>query len=123
MEYICKIREIYKALYIFEKEFAEKHRITINEAMLLCCMKEGLVKTANEICDYIGLSNSRGSRIIHQMEEKAFIKREIGKKDKRQMIFSLTDEGFDKIRTLEEYDVNYANFIKRISSEMGKNNN
>lgn len=34
MESICAIKDIYKALYQFEKTFAEVHDITINEAMV-----------------------------------------------------------------------------------------
>ena len=61
MESICAIKDIYKALYQFEKTFAEVHDITINEAMLLCCLKDGETKSAGMICEYIGLSNSRVS--------------------------------------------------------------
>ena len=46
MESICAIKDIYKALYQFEKTFAEVHDITINEAMLLCCLKDGETKSA-----------------------------------------------------------------------------
>lgn len=41
MESICRIKEINKELYQFEKAFVERHGITINEAMLLCCLKQG----------------------------------------------------------------------------------
>ena len=64
MEPICIIKEIYKTLYQFEKTFAEAHDITINEAMLLCCLKSGEAKSAGSICEYIGLSNSRVSKVI-----------------------------------------------------------
>ena len=60
MEPICAIKDIYKILYQFEKNFSEVHAITINEAMLLCCLKDNEAKSAGMICDYIGLSNSRG---------------------------------------------------------------
>ena len=50
MESICAIKDIYKALYQFEKTFAEVHDITINEAMLLCCLKDGETKSAGMIC-------------------------------------------------------------------------
>ena len=64
MESICAIKDIYKTLYQFEKVFAEVHDITINEAMLLCCLKDGETKSAGMICEYIGLSNSRVSKVI-----------------------------------------------------------
>ena len=40
METICAIKDIYKTLYQFEKSFADKNDITINEAMILCCLKD-----------------------------------------------------------------------------------
>ena len=55
MEPICAIKDIYKILYQFEKNFSEVHAITINEAMLLCCLKDNEAKSAGMICDYIGL--------------------------------------------------------------------
>ena len=70
MESICAIKDIYKALYQFEKTFAEVHDITINEAMLLCCLKDGETKSAGMICEYIGLSNSRVSKVITAAEKK-----------------------------------------------------
>ena len=80
MESICAIKDIYKALYQFEKTFAEVHDITINEAMLLCCLKDGETKSAGMICEYIGLSNSRVSKVITAVENKGYIRRNINKK-------------------------------------------
>ena len=53
MESICAIKDIYKALYQFEKTFVEVHDITINEAMLLCCLKDGETKSAGMILSLI----------------------------------------------------------------------
>ena len=99
MELICQIKDIYKALYAFEKDFVKKFNMTINEAMLLCCMKDKQSHSAYEIAEFIGLSNSRVSKIITSVEEKAWITREIGIEDKRKMIFSLSEEG-EKIMEL-----------------------
>ena len=84
MERICVIKDIYKALYRFERDFADEHGITINEAMVLCALREGETRTAGALSEYVGLSNSRVSK-------------EIAPHDKRQMVFSLTDEGRAKI--------------------------
>jgi len=80
MEPICAIKDIYKILYQFEKTFAEVHDITINEAMLLCCLKDGETKSAGMICEYIGLSNSRVSKVITAVENKGY-------RDRPQEIF------------------------------------
>ena len=54
METICAIKDIYKTLYQFEKSFADKNDITINEAMILCCLKDNQAKSAGALRDFIG---------------------------------------------------------------------
>ena len=103
MEPICKLKDIYKALYNFEKGFAEKHGITINEGMLLCCLKDGKSKSA-----FVGLSNSRVSRVINTVEEKGYISREMGVVDKRQMIFTLTDSGKQKTKEMQSQGIDFS---------------
>lgn len=111
MEPICRLKDIYKALYAYEKQFAEEAGITINEGALLCCLKDGKPKSANELADFIGLSGSRVSRIIHILEEKGFILREIGISDKRQMIFTLTDAGIRKIKEMGDFNIDVNSLI------------
>lgn len=115
MEAICKLKDIYKSLYNFEKEFAEKNGITINEGMLLCCMKDGRPRVANELCEFIGLSNSRVSRIITTVETKGYIARQMGTSDKRQMIFSLTQNGKKKIKEMMKQDINLSALVKSLT--------
>lgn len=115
METICKIKDIYKALYHFEKEFADNNGITINEGMVLCCLKNNEPKSANELCDYVGLSNSRVSRVINTVEAKGYIKRHMGTKDKRQMIFTLTDLGKQKITEMLSKDLDISALASQIN--------
>lgn len=116
MEKICKIKDLYRTLYLFEREFQDKNDITVNEAMLLCSLKDGVSRSANEICEFIGLSSSRGSRIINSTEQKGFLIREMGKEDKRQMIFTLTKSGLTKIEEVSgknlEISVELENLLK-----------
>lgn len=116
MELICRLKDIYKTLYAYEKQFAEEAGITINEGALLCCMKDGKPKSANELADFIGLSGSRVSRIIHTMEEKGFVFREIGVLDKRQMIFTLTDVGRAKIKEMQSFNVDVHSLMSQLKS-------
>lgn len=108
MEQICKLKDIYKALYNFEKEFADKNGITINEGMILCCLKDGKSRTANELCEFVGLSNSRVSRIINTVEEKGYITREMGETDKRQMIFALSESGKIKAKEMLKQEMDFS---------------
>lgn len=114
MEPICALKDIYKALYQFEKEFSETHNITINEAMLLCCLKGEENKTAGTICEYIGLSNSRVSKVITAVENKGFIIRKISSEDKRQMLFNLTPEGKEKVQQMQHSELNIGSLYKTL---------
>ncbi len=107
MESICKLKDIYKALYNFEKEFAEKNGITINEGMILCCLKDGKPKSANELCEFVGLSNSRVSRVINTVETKGYIVRAMGAVDKRQMIFTLSESGKTKVKEMLKQEMDF----------------
>lgn len=114
-EPICRLKDIYKALYSFEKGFSESNGITINEGMVLCCMKDGRSRSANELCEFVGLSNSRVSRIITTVESKGFILREMGSKDKRQMIFSLTNVGKGKIKEMLAQEMDFSQLRTQLS--------
>lgn len=114
MELICQIKEVYKSLYSFEKEFVKNFDMTINEAMLLCCMKDGQPHSAYEIAEFIGLSNSRVSKIIMSVEERAWITREIGTDDKRKMIFSLSKTGEEIVKTMRKQPIPLDDVLSKL---------
>lgn len=115
VEPICRLKDIYKALYQFEKDFSESNGITINEGMILCCLKEGKSKAANELCDFVGLSNSRVSRVINSVESKGYISRQMGETDKRQMIFTLTSLGKEKVKEILSKNMDLSALAKQLS--------
>ena len=117
MELICQIKDVYKALYTFEKEFSEGFGMTINEAMLLCCMKDGKERPANEIAEFIGLSNSRVSKIITSVEEKGWIVRAMGAEDKRKMIFSLSKAGKMVVKTMKDKQIPLNGVLSALINE------
>ena len=117
MELICQIKDVYKALYTFEKEFSEGFGMTINEAMLLCCMKDGKERPANEIAEFIGLSNSRVSKIITSVEDKGWIVRMMGTEDKRKMIFSLTKTGKVIVKKMRDKQIPLNGVLSRLITE------
>lgn len=114
MELICQIKDVYKSLYSFEKEFVKRFEMTINEAMLLCCMKDGQPRSAYEIAEFIGLSNSRVSKIITSVEEKGWITREIGTDDKRKMIFSLSKAGEKVVETMKKQPIPLDDVLSKL---------
>ena len=116
MEPICRIKEIYKALYQFEKAFAERHGITINEAMLLCCLKQGGARTAGTLCDFVGLSGPRVSKVITTVERKGYLHRTISPQDRRQMLFSLTELGAEKIRQMQHETLGFDKLFAQLKA-------
>lgn len=118
MEPICRIKELYKTLYQFEKLFAERYAVTINEAMLLCCLRDGESRTAGALCDYVGLSGSRVSKIITSVENKGLIRRGIGLQDRRQMLFSLTEAGAAKLWQMHDAAAELEALFARLKSAL-----
>ncbi len=101
---LCRIRDIYRSIASFELNFEQKYDICLNEGMLLCSLK-GNKYSSSELAEVLGLSNSNTSKVIKSVEQKGFVKRNIGKDDKRQMYFTLTDSGksiLDNIKCEEE---------------------
>ena len=91
MNTICKMRDIYKALSIFETAFEKVYGISLNEAMVLCALREaGKEITSTAIAERTEMAPSHTSKVIRAVEDKGLIRRALGEVDKRQMYFSLT---------------------------------
>lgn len=96
MKTFCTLRNIYRSIREFELKFQEQHSLCLNEGMLLCTLQSGQ-HSSSEIAEKLGLTNSNTSKIIKSVEEKGFIERILGKDDKRQMYFIITDSGHKKL--------------------------
>jgi DNA-binding MarR family transcriptional regulator len=114
MDSICQLKDIYKSLYRFEKEFQSRYDMTINEAMVLCFLYSGETHTAGDICDFIGLSASRVSKVINSVENLGYIERNISPTDKRQMLFVLTTSGLRKITEMKKSNFTTADLYQQL---------
>lgn len=106
-------------LYQFEKDFQEAHHISINDAMVLCCLKNGDEKSAGEVCEFVGLSNSRVSKVLCSVEDQGYIARRLGSSDRRQMFFSLTEKGQQKMKEMMGKKLHFTDLLKTISKQCG----
>lgn len=97
---LCKIRDLYRSIAEFEVGFQEKYDLCLNEGMLLCTLGENKL-TSSELAEVLGLTPSNTSKVIKSVENKGFIKRNIGKSDKRQMHFTLTKNGREALDNLK----------------------
>ena len=97
---LCQIRNVYRAMYEFEFEFQDSYDLCLNEGMLLCSLNQQKY-SSNELAGLLGLSKSNTSKVIKSVENKSLIKRIVGKEDKRQMYFVLTDAGQKKLESIK----------------------
>lgn len=112
---IYKIKNIHKILYMLDKEFSEDNGITLNEAIVIYSLSAQWDSCASYLSDQLGLSNSRTSKILLNLERKRYIKRKIGKEDKRLMLFSLTEKGKCKKEEIQRNERIYIQFIASLS--------
>jgi len=104
MKKLCAIRDVCRSISDYENKFQKDFSMCLNEAMILCCLKESRL-SSGEIADEISLTCSNTSKLIRSVEEKGYIKRVLGDKDKRQMYFVLTKEGKKILNEIEERDL------------------
>lgn len=116
MENICRLRRIFSLVYRLERSIKKRFGITANEIMVLCLLNVTKL-SAGELSREMGISESRMSKIIDSLEKNGYVLREVDPKDKRKMIFSITEKGIDKVREFEESDFEVPDIdIDRLSS-------
>lgn len=108
---LCKIRDVARFIAEFEQELQAEFGINLNEAMLLCSLKEQESLSSGEISQLLALKASNTSKVIGSAEDKGFIKRSNGKEDKRQMYFSLTRKGIEKIKSIYDSSISIPNIV------------
>lgn len=110
---ICVMRELMMALSDFENKLLDAHGVSLNEAMMLCALG-GECVTASVIAERIGLRPSHASKVIGALEERGYLKRELGKQDKRQMYLSLTNEGRKCLDRIKAYQFEVPDLLKPV---------
>lgn len=90
---LCKIREIYRTIQLFEQDFEKEYQISLNEGMLLCILAKAGTASSGYLANELGLTCSNTSKVIKSVEKKGLIARELGQQDRRQMYFSLSPGG------------------------------
>lgn len=100
MKTLCAFRELYRAMAQYEQDFYSTHGLNLNEGMLLCTIADQNL-TASDLAGKNELSCSNCSKVIKSLEDKGFIERALGKEDKRQMFFSLSENGKFQLKKLK----------------------
>lgn len=101
---LCQLRDIYRAITDFENQFSHVHGLSLNEGMLLCTLSGSGTLSSGEIAEMLGLTNSNASKVIRSVENKGLVERTLGNEDRRQMYFTLTNEGKKTISEIKTED-------------------
>lgn len=109
---LCKIRTMYKLIALFETELESKYSVSLNEGMLLCILSKQKQLSSGEIAEQLSLTTSNASKVIKAVESKKLIRRVIGKSDKRQMYFSITEKGLNILSNIKCADLNLPDELK-----------
>lgn len=117
MEILCKMREIYRAIGEVEEQIDKLYGISLNEGMLLCCLRKTTSMCASDIAQQLGLTMSNTSKVIRSVEEKGFVVRDLNKEDKRKMFFTLTDSGKEVIEGVSVNNIDIPNELMLIFKE------
>lgn len=113
MECICVIKDIYKAITSFEENFLNDFDLCINEALVLCCLKNKQL-SSSELAEQAGLKFSHASKIIKSIEDKGLIKRTIGHSDKRYMNFELSAAGQEMLKKIESNQLDIPELLRPV---------
>lgn len=113
MEKLCKIRDLQRAVNQFETSFGKMYGICLNEGMALCSLAKAGQLSSGELCELLGLTSSNTSKVINLIEKKGFIERVMGTKDKRQMFFSLTDNGKQLLMSIKYEEIEIPDLLKK----------
>lgn len=111
---LCQIRDLQRAVYLFELQFEKKYGISLNEGMVLCSLSKTASLSSGELGELLGLSSSNTSKVICSVEKKGYVERVVGTKDKRNMYFSLTASGRDLLDNISDETVEMPDSLRAL---------
>ena len=96
---LCSIRDLIREINELEHELRTVHRLTLNEALCLCCISKR-IQSPGKCAEQMGLSPSRLSRILNSLEKKKLIERHLMSDNHRSTRLNLTEAGTNQLNRL-----------------------
>lgn len=115
---LCLLRDIFRAVREFEISFQEKYDLCLNEGMAICSLRYGQM-SSSDLAEKLGLSASNMSKVIKSVEDKGLVVRKMGKEDKRQMYFVLSNQGTEKLHELCAEEPHIDSVLESIYATQG----
>ncbi|HMA86294.1 MAG TPA: MarR family transcriptional regulator [Desulfosalsimonadaceae bacterium] len=102
-----------RAIYRFEQMKVAKFSLNFDAVYLLQFLRRHGPARIQQIAHEMHIPISSGTRLVDRMEKMALVRREKGRKDKRQIWVSLTSKGEEKVHAVDEHS--YAVLINNIA--------
>ena len=109
MDILCALRDVQRAMTVYETDFLAAYGLTLNEGMLLCCLSTKRLK-ASELAETIDLTCSNCSKVI----------KSLGIEDKRQMFFTLTSQGEEQLKLIQEHPISIPKVLEHVIAHYSK---
>ena len=110
---MCVLKDVYREIYRFENDLRETSGLSVNEAMILCSLREKDA-TSGDLAAELSLSPGRMSRILDWLENKTYIIRSFGINDRRVINVTITKKGQDCMERLRSSELREPEFLKFI---------
>lgn len=110
---ICAMRDIWRAMNELEGDLQTTYGLSLNEAMTLCAIGDETVPPS-VISERTGLTPSHTSKVLRSAENKRLLVRRLGRKDRRQMFFTLTAPAKECLRRIRENGVTVPEVLRPI---------
>lgn len=101
---VCMMSNLVKAISELEDSLRNLHGLSLNEAVIMCSIGDSVV-SAGTVSEQTGLKPSHVSKILKALETCGLVERKIGNEDRRQMYFSLSEEGASRLEKLKSEQI------------------
>ncbi len=104
-----------------EEEIGSAHDLTPRQISCIFALRDGETLSASELSLCLGLSPSRGSRVIGGLHEKGYLDLAHHKDDKRYVMISLSGEGTECLKGIErQKSLCEARLLERLDADQAE---
>ena len=112
MDKLCKIRDLQRAVHQFESAFEKRYGICLNEGMTLCSLSKTGRLCPGELGELLGLTPSNTSKVLRSVEQKGLVTSELCNEERRQMYYSLTQQGRELLASVSCREVETPEILR-----------
>ena len=112
MDKLCKIRDLQRAVHQFESAFEKRYGICLNEGMTLCSLSKTGASLPGRAGRTAGTHAVEPSKVLRSVEQKGLVTRELCNEDRRQMYYSLTQQGRELLASVSCREVETPEILR-----------